>query len=215
VSRINAEYYGERGKGVEERILFKSGGQEIEGLLDVHSAEWGVVITHPHPLYGGDMDNPVVVAIKNAYQAKGYATLRFNFRGVGGSGGTYDSGIGEQEDVRSALAYLQGRGVKHIDLAGYSFGTHVNAEAIRNGAVVERMIMVSPPVAMMEFREPLHLSSLKLVITGSRDDIAPPGLVKQRLPAWNPDAELVVIEGADHFYSGHMKQLEAVLLARL
>jgi len=84
---------------VEEHITFKSRPGLIEGRLGREAPDKGVVITHPHPLYGGDMDNPVVKAIAKAFQQKGYTTLRFNFRGVGGSQGSYADGIGEMDDV--------------------------------------------------------------------------------------------------------------------
>jgi alpha/beta superfamily hydrolase len=109
----------------EEKIFFESAGLKVEGLLDRLHSDRGVVITHPHPLYGGDMFNNVVEAIVQAYQEKGHSTLRFNFRGVGQSEGAYDNGIGEQENVRAALEYLSLLGTMSIDLAGYSFGAWI------------------------------------------------------------------------------------------
>ncbi len=200
---------------MEAEILMKAGDQELEGLLEINSREKGVVITHPHPLYGGDMFSPVVEAIRVSYRETGYTTLRFNFRGVGNSGGKHDEGIGEQEDVRSALAYLRAQEIKSLDLAGYSFGTYVNAEAVRNGAVAEGMLMVSPPVAFVKFSEPLQLPHLHLVVTGSRDEYAPPALLSEILPRWSPEARLAVIKGADHFYGGYMAELQSLLLAEL
>lgn len=97
---------------MEEKISFLSGDYELEGLFAKVSGDKGVVITHPHPLYGGDMYNPVVNTIASAYQKNGFATLRFNFRGVGKSQGNYDDGIGEQKDVNSAILYLSEMGIK-------------------------------------------------------------------------------------------------------
>ena len=107
----------------EKQIRFLSGDIEIEGLLYSSEGNKGVVITHPHPLYGGNMYNNVVKALVRIYQLAGYSTLRFNFRGVGLSKGTYGNGIGEQEDVRAALLYLAQEGKQSLDLAGYSFGS--------------------------------------------------------------------------------------------
>ena len=87
----------------EERIFLKSGDLRIEALLEDLQVVKGVVVTHPHPLYGGEMHNNVVEAIVQAYRKRGHSTLRFNFRGAGGSQGSYDNGLGEQEDVRAAL----------------------------------------------------------------------------------------------------------------
>ncbi len=196
---------------MEEKILFKSGELELEGIFEKNFGDTGVVITHPHPLYGGDMYNPVVGVIAKAYRDKGYTTLRFNFRGTGESGGKHDNGTGEQEDLLSAVSYMNETGIKHVDISGYSFGTFVNAGAVGKGARARNMTMVSPPVAFMEFGPPVPLSCLKLVITGRYDEVAPVELVKKNLFQWNPEARLEVIEGTDHFYAGCLKKLEEVL----
>jgi alpha/beta superfamily hydrolase len=165
-----------------------------------------------HFQYGGDMHNNVVAAVSRTYQKIGCTTLRFNFRGVGGSQGKYDDGIGEQEDVGAAVAFLADSGIQSIDLAGYSFGAWVNALAVSDGLKVDNMIMVSPPVAFIDFKSIANLSSLKLVVTGDRDDIAPAEMVEKMYPTWNPTAKFEVISGADHFYSGCENKLEAVLM---
>jgi alpha/beta superfamily hydrolase len=197
---------------METNIHFTSGGFEIEASLFEGDKGKGAIVTHPHPLYGGNMHNNVVSAVSSAYQKSGFTTLRFNFRGVGGSQGSYGDGIGEQEDVRAAVARLKDHGIRHIELAGYSFGAWVNALAANDGLTVDRMILVSPPVAFIEFKDIAGLSSLELVVTGSRDDIAPASMVEKSYPAWNAAAEFEVINGADHFYGGYEGQLEAVLV---
>lgn len=194
-----------------EKVTFKSNELLIEGLLDERPGDKGVVISHPHPLYGGNMYAAGVESIVHVYWKKGYTTLRFNFRGVGSSQGSYENGIGEQQDVLAALTFLGETGIKAIDLAGYSFGAWVNAHAILQDTFVERMVMVSPPVGFMDFKEVAAIESLKLVVTGSRDEIAPPELIKKILPAWNPEARFEIIEGADHFYGGYLERLEIVL----
>lgn len=199
------------GGNMEKLTSFSSGGLTIEGLLERIPGDNGVVITHPHPLYGGNMYNPVVKAIAKAYSDKGYSTLRINFRGVGESGGKFENGIGEQEDVISALSYMNEIGISRMDLAGYSFGTFVNIGALNKCPYVQKMIMVSPPVAFMEFGRPSPLNCLKLVLTGSRDEIALAEPVKKNLMQWNPEAALEIIEGADHFYTGYLKKLETTI----
>jgi len=197
-----------------EKIKFLSEDYEIEGLLNKRDENKGVVITHPHPLYGGDMYNLVVETIVHVFNIKGYSTLKFNFRGVGKSLGQYDNGVGEQKDVLAALSFLADLGMQKIDLVGYSFGAWVNAHAAVQGDIcVENMAMVSPPVGFMDFREIGAMSVLKFVITGSRDDIAPADAVKKILPTWNPDARFEIIHGADHFYGGYLGQLESVLFS--
>ena len=196
---------------METSVAFISGSYEIEGRLAEGSQPGAVVITHPHPLYGGDMYNNVVDTVSRAYHKNGYTTLRFNFRGVGGSQGSYSDGVGEQEDVRAAVSYLADTGARQIDLAGYSFGAWVNALSVRNGLRVANMIMVSPPVAFIDFKSISELCGLRLIVTGSRDDIAPAEMIKKLYPAWNSAAQFEVINGADHFYGGYQDKLEAVL----
>lgn len=198
-----------------ERITFLSEKYEIEGLLNKRDEKKAVVVTHPHPLYGGDMYNMVVESIVHVYHMKGYSTLKFNFRGVGRSQGAYGNGLGEQKDVLSAISFLADMGMERIDLAGYSFGAWVNAHAIQGDGPVEQMIMVSPPVGFMDFNAIGTMNSLKFVVTGNRDDIAPADAIEKMMSAWNPNARFEVIDGADHFYGGYLKQLETVLISRI
>jgi alpha/beta superfamily hydrolase len=200
---------------VEEPVHFEAINIKIEGLLRSMPGDKGVVITHPHPLYGGNMYNNVVESLVRIYQLAGYTTLRFNFRSVGSSEGEYDNGIGEQEDVKAALHYLTQRGKKALDLAGYSFGSWVNALAISEVDTVDRMVMISPPVAFMDFKSVGLTPQIQLVVAGSRDQIAPPKLIGNMLPTWNPRAHFEIIDGADHFYLGYTGKLESLLTAYL
>ena len=192
----------------EERVFFKSQDLNIEGLVSEGRTRNGVVVTHPHPLYGGEMHSNVVESVVRAYGEKGYTTLRFNFRGVGKSEGGYDNGTGEQEDVRAAVAFLGGLGKTSIDLAGYSFGAWVNAQCIESLTDVNRMIMVSPPVNFIDFSFLEYCAKIRLVIAGSEDDIAPPAMIKDMIPVWNSEARFDIIQGADHFYLGKTSEIE-------
>lgn len=199
----------------EQPVFFSSSSGRLEGLLGVVPGDGGVVITHPHPLYGGDMHNTVVTALTRAYQRAGYTTLRFNFRGVGRSQGDYDEGRGEQQDVRAALDFLAASGKTALTLAGYSFGAWVNALTAPPADAVKQIIMVSPPVALLDFAPVASVPQLRLVVTGERDPFAPPDLLESLLPQWNPLARLEVVPGADHFYSGGLDRLAVVLAAYL
>ncbi len=194
---------------MEEQICFLSEKYEIAGLSDKKAGHKGVIVTHPHPLYGGDMYNDVVEALVRVYKQSGYTTLRFNFRSVENRR-DYDNGIGEQQDVLAALSYLLNSGITEIDLAGYSFGTWINAK-VGCKASIENMVMVSPPAGFMKFEPLSPLPCLKLVITGSKDDMAPPEMLRTMMPIWNPQAAFEVIEGADHFYVRHLGMLENIL----
>ncbi|OQY50140.1 MAG: hypothetical protein B6240_02195 [Desulfobacteraceae bacterium 4572_87] len=195
----------------EKSVVFESGDLKLEGLLDRVEGDRGVAITHPHPQYGGTMHNNVVESLVKAYGKAGYTTLRFNFRGMGRSEGHYDEGVGEQVDVRGAVAYLKDLGMTSVDLAGYSFGAWVNAQAIGNLNHVVRMIMVSPPVNFMDFSFLQYTPKIKLIIAGSRDDIAPPDMIQKMLSGWNKDSELHIIQGADHFYWGETGEIESIV----
>ena len=201
---------------MEEKCILHSREFELEGLFDKSGQNQAVIITHPHSLYGGSMRNPVVEAIRTAYKNNGFTTLRFNFRGVGNSQGNFNNGRGEQEDVRAAITYLIELGVNAVNLAGYSFGAWVNASLMINDrAPVSEMIMVAPPVRFIDFGSIQAINCLKLVVTGSQDDIAPADLIRDVLPSWNPDARFEIIEGCDHFYVGHLKKLESILSSYL
>ena len=199
----------------EETVFFASGPLRLEGRLYRASGQDAVVVTHPHPLYGGEMDNPVVTMLARAYQRLGYSTLRFNFRGVGMSGGDYGDGIGEQEDVRAAAAYLGGLGKTVIDLAGYSFGAWVNRGLDPPLATVRRQMLVAPPVLFLDFAPVATPLAELVVIVGDHDTMAPLATLRALLPHWHPSARLYLVAGADHFFGAAMDrlatQIEAVL----
>jgi len=117
---------------MEEHVTFPVGDITLEGLLwaPPQAPSVGAVLCHPHPLYGGEMRNNVVSALAEALQRAGVATLRFNFRGVGQSGGEHGGGEAEIEDVKAAVTYLLSRqAVKTVAVAGYSFGAIVGLRA--------------------------------------------------------------------------------------
>lgn len=195
----------------EEKIRFHSKGLLIEGLLCVREGERGVVVTHPHPLYGGTMYDQIVEALVTIYQDKGFSTLRFNFRGVGDSEGGYDQGKGEKEDVISALRYMYDRAKRDLYLAGYSFGAWVNAKVTDTESMPSSMIMISPPVTFLDFSFLSFNPKIEAVVTGGEDDIAPADKIRSLVFTWNPGARFEVIEGADHFYSGMIDALKSLL----
>jgi alpha/beta superfamily hydrolase len=196
----------------EEKVHFRSGNYEIEGLYQDGNTATGVVVTHPHPLYGGDMYNPVVEAIVTAYQNRGFATLRFDFRGTGNSTGSHAQGIGEQTDVAGAVDFLKSRAIETIHLSGYSFGTWVNAMAVTGGLPTDGMTMVAPPVAFMAFGKGIRLPLLSLVVAGGRDEFGPPYLIRPAMDRWNPDARLDILPDADHFFFGYLDELAQKLV---
>ncbi|MDI6616909.1 MAG: alpha/beta fold hydrolase [Syntrophaceae bacterium] len=193
----------------EERISFISAGLAIEGLYAPGDGSKGVVVTHPHSQMGGSMENNVVEALVSAFHDRGYATLRFNFRGVGGSEGRFDDGEGEQDDVRGAIAFLQEKGLDDITLAGYSFGAWVISRAVAGYDGLSDVILVSPPIDFVPFDFSRLTGRCGLIICGDRDQFCPlPSLekiVKQ------VGCRLAVIRRADHFYFGYEQGLRESL----
>mgnify|MGYP006294548651 FL=1 len=197
---------------MEKEIRIPSGPLSLEGRFEKASDEKAVVVTHPHPLYGGNMDNPVVTAATEAFREKGFSTLRFNFRGTGQSTGMFDEGHGEQTDTGAALSFLRQQGMTRISLAGYSFGAWVNAKGLAENLLeAEEHIMISPPVAFMSFDGISADLPVSLIITGSRDPIAPPDNIRQYLEQWNPASRFEIIDGCDHFYAGYTGPLKRII----
>jgi len=193
----------------EERIFFESAGLTIEGLYAPGDGSKGVVVTHPHSQMGGSMANNVVDALVTAFHDHGYATLRFNFRGVGRSGGNFDDGVGEQEDVKGAIAFLREKGLNEITLAGYSFGAWVISRALAGCDGLSDVIMVSPPIDFVSFDFSHLAGRCGLIVCGDRDQFCPlpslEGIVQQL------GCRLEVVRGADHFYFGYEQAIRDYL----
>ena len=196
---------------MEERVSFFTGDLEIEGLIKKNSSDRGVVVAHPHPQYGGNMFDFVVESTANGFYENGYTTLKFNFRGVGKSQGRFDNGVGEQADLTAAIDFLAGTGIEKIDLAGYSFGTWVISQLDHDALGIKNVVFVSPPVGLMDFGKNVFTRALKLIVTGSLDEFAPPVRIQQYLDQYQSGARLEVIEGSDHFYGGYHYRLETII----
>ena len=203
-----------------EAVLTTADGVTLEARVAVPaSPKAGLVACHPHPLYGGDMDNPVVVRVTEVCGALGFATLRFNFRGVGRSTGTHGEGRAETRDVEAALAYLRGAlgPARPLALAGYSFGAVVASRVATAGSSpaggLAALALIAPPLARTGEEPFAGLASFAaplLIAAGSQDEYGPRPMLDalaQRLPR----ATLAIIEGANHFFFGKLYPLgEAV-----
>ena len=150
------------------------------------------------------MDNNVVVAIAEALQAGGIATLRFNFRGVAGSQGCYAEGRGEIDDARAAVVFLRERlGDRDITLAGYSFGAMIALLAGHDASDVSRLVAIAPPVAMFDLAFLRGCRRPKLFVAGDEDQYCPLAKLEAQLTAVAEPKSSVRIAGADHFLYGH------------
>jgi hypothetical protein len=203
-------------------VTFDSGPLTLEGVLNLpdlspdpspHTLDPfpGIVVCHPHPQYGGDMRNNVVSAICETAVSNGIAALRFNFRGAGASGGAYDHGSGEQDDVRAALAYL--RDAPEVDpgriaLAGYSFGAAVALNAA-GGENLRAFVAVSLPT-MMPLTE-ATLACPALFVSGDEDEYSDAEDLTELVGGLGPKAELKLLPGLGHFWFGVEQDLAAIL----
>jgi uncharacterized protein len=168
------------------------------------------LIAHPNPLQGGTLDNKVVQTLAKTFAALGYVSVRFNFRGVGGSEGVFDDGVGETEDALAVLAHTRrefgnGRDGLPIVLAGFSFGTFVQTRVAQTVAP-ERMVLVGPAVKRFAIHQ---VPADTIVIHGEEDDV----VVLADVLDWARPQQLpiVVFPGCGHFFHGRLPQLQRVI----
>jgi hypothetical protein len=180
-------------------------------------ARRAVVLAHPHPLYGGSMHSPVPLAIAKTLADLGgdrVAWLRFNFRGVGASGGSYDDGKGETNDVVRAIAELRRRAPgATMSVCGHSFGSWVGLRgAIADGGV-ERVALVAPSVRFFEFGEEIeaHFAGPLAVIIGDEDEFSE--VSEARELATKLGAEIRVLTGFDHHFLKSRRQMAETVVA--
>jgi alpha/beta superfamily hydrolase len=177
---------------MERRITLESDGLRLEGAVHEGDRSLSAVVLHPHPQYGGDMDNHVVVALCRTLAETGATTLRFNFRGAGMSQGAFD-GRAEAHDAIAAVECVRSRlPDAPLVLAGYSFGAGV-AAAVAAEVAPAGLVLVSPPPQMLPAR--LRPGASTLIVTGARDPIAPPDALRA---LEGPSCRLLVVEEADH-----------------
>ena len=187
----------------------------LEAVLRAPAGEAtrSALLCHPHPLYGGSLHNPVVFRAARALHRLGFATLRFNFRGVGRSAGAFDSGKGEREDARAALAArLPGL---PVTLLGYSFGAWVGFEAAAADPRVADLIGIGMPLALWSFDSLKRIDKPILVVQGSEDAFGPLPAVSRLVAEIGPRARLAVLRGAGHSFEGELGKLEETLVAEI
>ncbi|HYL46719.1 MAG TPA: alpha/beta fold hydrolase [Candidatus Limnocylindrales bacterium] len=166
------------------------------------------LVCHPHPLYGGTLHNKVVFQTAKALNHRGIPVLRFNFRGAGLSEGKHDSGRGEQDDVRAALDFLAGEFPERpILLAGFSFGAWVGLRAGCEDARVQKLIGLGIPVANLDMSYLKDCGKPKLLIQGGDDQFGPRKGVEEFFATLREPKKLVIVERADHFFSGHLAEI--------
>jgi alpha/beta superfamily hydrolase len=175
-----------------------------------------VIVCHPHPLYGGSMNNNVVYTLSETLTQASLASLKFNFRGVGGSQGKFGQGIGEQEDVEAAISFMST--VKEVDcerigLAGYSAGAGFALPIGFKDGRIKALAAISPPLPMFDFDFLKICPKPKLLISGSKDDLIPLNQFLEFCQSLPEPKECESIAGADHFWWGYESDLVAKVTA--
>ncbi|WP_130415862.1 alpha/beta hydrolase [Fluviicoccus keumensis] len=174
------------------------------------------VICHPHPLYGGTMDNKVVSTLARACLERGLPVVTFNFRGVGASAGVHDHGVGEVGDCLAVIDWAaQQTGADQVVLAGFSFGSYIAAAAssrLPPGQVLRQLMLIAPPVHHYPFTS-LALPPETLVVQGEADEVVPPEAVF----VWAEQAGLPVVRlpGCSHFFHGRLTELKQIVVEKL
>ena len=199
----------------EEKILLDNSLGHLEAqvanLTNPIGRDWGVIVCHPHPVYGGTMANPVVRVWYKSFAKALFPSLRFNFRGVGNSDGDYDNGSGELEDLNVAITFMKKiHGVKRILLVGYSFGSVIAGRAAVTNSYIGLVIAISYPVGLFpDFDKNLkHENRVPvLFFSGDQDEFTP----KSRLISFidsllSPTKYFIV--SSDHFWGQSIHILE-------
>jgi uncharacterized protein len=174
------------------------------------------LILHPHPQYGGTMNNKIVYNLFHLFVKRGFSTLRFNFRGVGRSQGSFDEGLGELSDAASALDWLQtyNENSKFCWVAGFSFGAWISMQLLMRRPEIDGFISVAPPANMYDFAFLAPCPSSGLLLNGSADQVVPPQDVENLSAKLKLQKGITIdhqtIDGAGHFFEKELDELTTI-----
>jgi len=196
-------------------IIFSGPAGRLEGRYQPGKTETAPValILHPHPQYGGTMDNKVTYYLYHAFAHRGFATLRFNFRGVGRSQGEFDSGTGELSDAAAALDWLQSMNENSTGtwIAGFSFGAWIGMQLLMRRPEIKGFISVAPPANLYDFSFLAPCPSSGLIIQADQDDLVTPISVQKLVEKLKAQKSITIhhdnIKGANHFFESELNQL--------
>jgi uncharacterized protein len=201
-----------------ERLVLAGPAGSLEALIETPAAERAVpppafgVICHPHPLYGGALDNKVVWTLARAFQQLGTPTMRFNFRGVGASEGTHDDGRGEVGDALAVIAHGRERWPHAaLWLAGFSFGGVVALRAATT-AQPACLVTVAPGITKSDVSDVPRPDCPWLIVQGDADDVVPEQVVSAWALTLSPAPELLVMPGAGHYFHGRINELRDAIV---
>jgi len=198
-----------------EHLLIPNREGKLEALLESDPREkprLAALVCHPHPLYGGTMHNKVVFRVAKAATQAGLPALRFNFRGVGKSTGSFGEGIGEREDVKAALDYLATRfPAVPVCLMGFSFGAGVGLRVGVNDPRVVALVGLGVPVAHTNLDFLRGVPKPKLIVQGTLDQFAPRAEVESFYDMLAEPKQIHWVENADHFFTGKLEEVQRAI----
>lgn len=191
------------------------------GLLEARVLDPGVpgelcaLVCHPHPLYGGTMDNKVVTTVARSLGDAGIPALRFNFRGVGASAGVFDGGAGETDDAEKAAEWCAARWPgRELVLAGFSFGAYVALKLAQRRPAAQ-LITIAPPVERFDFNGLEAPGCPWLIVQGDADDVVDADRVVAWAERFEPRPRLVMMAGAGHFFHGRLQELHDAVIGSI
>ncbi len=190
----------------EQHLTIRGPSGQLEVIFTPNTGSIGVIVCHPHPLYGGTMTNKVVTTLCKNFSELGYPTLRFNFRGIGQSAGEFDHGIGETADTLAVIHWLKiEHGIDTVILAGFSFGAFVALNACQH-FTVKHLLLVAPPTEYPEFNHLTAPNPWSLIVAAEDEVVSTPAIL-----AWaqqqTPPCHFLSVEGASHFFHGKLAVL--------
>ena len=200
---------------LQEKLFIAGPAGRLEALVETPqgaSTDRVAVLCHPHPLYGGTMINKVVHMLAKAFNELGMPAVRFNYRGVGASEGSYADGNGETDDAVAVLDWARERWPHaRFWLGGFSFG---GAVAIRTAVRrdVERLITVAPAIDRVPVDKERLPSCPWLVIQGDKDELVDPAHIQRWVASLQSPPQMVMLEGVEHFFHGRMNDLRETVL---
>jgi alpha/beta superfamily hydrolase len=192
-----------------EHLLIEGQAGALEAVVDETAVPGPsyAVVCHPHPLYGGTMDNKVVTTVARALHDTGIPTVRFNFRGVGASAGTFDQGVGETADADAVASWGAERWPgRSLVIAGFSFGAYV-ALRLAQQRVPRHLITIAPSLERFDGAGMAVPRCPWLVVQGDADEVVDPAAVINWVNGLDPKPRLVVLPGVSHFFHGRLREL--------
>ena len=196
-------------------VIFNGPAGRLEGRYQPSKQKSApiAIILHPHPQFGGTMNNQVVYQLFYMFAKRGFAVLRFNFRGVGRSQGVYDGGIGELSDAASALDWMQSfnPNAQTCWIAGYSFGAWIGMQLLMRRPEIRGFISVAPPANMYDFSFLAPCPASGIIVQGSADTVVTPGAVQKLVDKLRTQKHITIhhdeIPRANHFFEHELDQL--------